>query len=172
MQLLLPLLIGVLISAGVYLMLRRSLIRFVFGLVLLSNAVNLLVFTAGRVARVTPPIVPEGAEAPLEAVANPLPQALVLTAIVIGFGLIAFTLVLLYRAVATLGTADADALADEALDEEPPPAEAPPGPPDHVAMTNGRRAADAAPGPAVNAITTAGTGGHPPMHRPAPYVRP
>ena len=120
MQTLLVLLAGVLFAAGVYLVLRRNMLRMIFGLVLLSNAVNLLVFAMGRVARLAPPLVPEGAAAPVAAVANPLPQALVLTAIVIGFGLVSFALVLAYRSFVTLGTVETD----EMDEEEPAPADA------------------------------------------------
>ena len=120
MQTLLALLAGVLFAAGVYLVLRRNLLRMVFGLVLLSNAVNLLVLSMGRVARVPPPLVAYGAEAPAGAYANPLPQALVLTAIVIGFGLVSFALVLVYRAFFTLGSVEADELGGEDdLDQAP-----------------------------------------------------
>lgn len=116
MQMLLILLAGVLFAAGVYLVLRQNLLRMIFGLVLLSNAVNLLVFAMGRVARLAPPLVPVGADAPVAAVANPLPQALVLTAIVIGFGLVSFALVLAYRSFVTLGTVDTDEMDAEAAE--------------------------------------------------------
>ena len=120
MQTLLALLAGVLFAAGVYLVLRRNLLRMVFGLVLLSNAVNLLVLSMGRVSRVAPPLVPLGGDAPVGAYANPLPQALVLTAIVIGFGLVSFALVLVYRSFVTLGSVEADELGGEDdLDEAP-----------------------------------------------------
>jgi multicomponent Na+:H+ antiporter subunit C len=121
MHLLLALLVGVLFAAGVYLILQRHLLRIIFGLILLGNAVNLLVFTVGRAARLAPPLIPEGMTVPPEATANPLPQALVLTAIVISFGLVAFALVLAYRAYATLGTTDTDAL-EEATSPAPGPA--------------------------------------------------
>lgn len=111
MDILLALLAGVLTAAGVYLLLQRSLLRMLFGIILLSNAVNLILFVGGRTLRAAAPIIPEGATAPLEAVANPLPQALILTAIVIGFGLVAFAFVLLSRTYATFGTLDADELA-------------------------------------------------------------
>lgn len=111
MDVLLAVLAGLLTATGVYLMLQRSLLRVLFGVILLSNAVNLTLFTAGRTMRAAPPIVPEGMDAPAAAVANPLPQALILTAIVIGFGLVAFALVLLYRTYHTFGTVDADELA-------------------------------------------------------------
>jgi multicomponent Na+:H+ antiporter subunit C len=125
MQVLLVLLAGVLFAAGVYLVLRRNLLRMIFGLVLLSNAVNLLVFSMGRVARLAPPLVPAGATAPVEAVANPLPQALVLTAIVIGFGLVSFALVLAYRSFVTLGTVETDELEEEPAPTDATPAVAP-----------------------------------------------
>jgi multicomponent Na+:H+ antiporter subunit C len=104
-------LVGVLVTCGVYLILRRTLLRVLFGIVLLSNAVNLALLTVGRVLRAAPPILPEGATAPVVAAANPLPQALVLTAIVIGFGLVAFALVLVYRVYWTFDTIDTDDLA-------------------------------------------------------------
>jgi multicomponent Na+:H+ antiporter subunit C len=110
MEALLAVLIGALVAASVYLMLSRHVVRFLFGLVLFSNAVNVLLFAAGRVLWGEPPLVPEGLEVPLGLVANPLPQALILTAIVIGFGLLAFALVLSVRGVAALGTADLDAM--------------------------------------------------------------
>ena len=111
MDVLLALLAGLLTAAGVYLLLQRSLLRMLFGVILLSNAVNLILFVAGRTMRAAPPIVPDGLTAPAEAMANPLPQALILTAIVIGFGLVAFALVLLSRTAATFDTLDADELA-------------------------------------------------------------
>jgi len=110
METVLALLVGVLVSASVYLMLARNVLRFVFGLVLLSNAANLTIFTAGRVTRAEPPLVPDGLAAPVIEVANALPQALILTAIVIGFGLLAFTLALVFRGYSTIGTLDTDAM--------------------------------------------------------------
>ena len=110
METLLSLLAGVLVAAGVYLMLARNVLRFLFGLVLLSNAANLTIFTSGRLTPAAPPLVPAGLAGPSESVANALPQALVLTAIVIGFGLIAFVLVLLYRGYRELGTLDGESL--------------------------------------------------------------
>ncbi len=108
MEVVLSLIVGALVAASVYLMLARHVLRFLFGLVLLSNAANLTIFAAGRLTSDAPPLVPEGMAAPQEAVANALPQALVLTAIVIGFGLFAFALALVFRAYRELGTLDAD----------------------------------------------------------------
>ena len=108
MEALLAITIGVLVSAAVYLMLARNLLRFILGLVLISNAANLTIFAAGRLTEGKPPLVPQGADAPVGLVANALPQALVLTAIVIGFGLFAFALVLVFRAYTSLGTLQSD----------------------------------------------------------------
>jgi len=96
MDTLLAILVGVLFSAGLYALLRPDLLRGVLGIVLVSNAVNLLVITAGRIG-CGAPLVDEGASAPEAPFANPLPQALVLTAIVIGFGFLSFALVLVWR---------------------------------------------------------------------------
>ena len=108
MESVIAVLVGLLVAAGVYLLLARNVLRFLFGLVLLGNAANLVIFAAGRMTRAAPPLVPEGLARPAEAVANALPQALVLTAIVIGFGLLAFALVLVYRGYRALGTLDSD----------------------------------------------------------------
>ncbi|MEL6264739.1 MAG: Na+/H+ antiporter subunit C [Pseudomonadota bacterium] len=102
----LAVLIGILVAAGAYLMMSSNLIRFLFGLTLISNAANLAIFAAGRLTYGRPPLVPDGAQVPPEGVANALPQALILTAIVIGFGLLVFALSLVLRAYMTFGTAD------------------------------------------------------------------
>jgi multicomponent Na+:H+ antiporter subunit C len=99
---------GAMLAASFYLLMRRSLLRFVIGLILLSNGVNLLIFTMGRLTPAQPPLIPYGAKVPPEPYANPLPQALILTAIVISFGLLAFTLVLVYRHFATGQSIEAD----------------------------------------------------------------
>ena len=127
METALAILIGVLVAASVYLMLARSILRFLFGLILLSNAANLLIFTSGKLTLGAPPLVPEGLDAPIGPVANALPQALVLTAIVIGFGLFAFALVLALRAYTELGTLDSDQMRlaeprEDAPDTAPAPA--------------------------------------------------
>lgn len=104
METLLAIIVGVLVAGSVYLMLAGDLLRYLFGLTLLSNAANLLIFASGRLREGAPPLVPEGAKKPVAEVANALPQALVLTAIVIGFGLFAYALVLAMRAFTHLGT--------------------------------------------------------------------
>ena len=108
MEVLLALASGMLYAAGVYLMLRRRLAQLIIGLGLLSNGTNLLIFTAGGLTRGRPPVVPEGATRLMPPFADPVPQALVLTAIVIGFGLLAFSLVLAHRVHVTAGTDDVD----------------------------------------------------------------
>jgi multicomponent Na+:H+ antiporter subunit C len=108
MEVVMAFVIGGLYAAGLYLMLRRSIVKLIFGLAILGNAANLLIFTAGRLTRGRPPLVPEGLTAPAGAFADPLPQALILTAIVIGFGVLAFALVLVHRAYQVVGTDDLD----------------------------------------------------------------
>jgi multicomponent Na+:H+ antiporter subunit C len=102
--------IGGLYAAGVYLMLRRSIVKLVLGLALLGHGANLLIFTVGRLTRGSPPIIASDATVPISGSADPLPQAVILTAIVIGFGVQAFALVLLRRAYQTVGTDDLDAM--------------------------------------------------------------
>ena len=108
MDAVLALVVGVLVATSVYLMLSRNILRFVFGLVLLSNAANLVIFAAGRVTRAAPPLIADGMSLPADGVANALPQALILTAIVIGFGLLAFALALIFRSYDVLGTLDTE----------------------------------------------------------------
>ena len=116
METVLAFLTGILVAAGVYLMLRRHLVSLLFGLVLISNAINLLIFASGRLTRGRPALIPADLETPAHAIANALPQALILTAIVIGFGLMTFFLVLTYRAYRELGTVDPEAMREA----EPP----------------------------------------------------
>jgi multicomponent Na+:H+ antiporter subunit C len=110
METVLAFVIGGLYAAGIYLMLRRSLAQVIMGLSLLTNAANLLIFTVGGLTPGSPPLIAEGAEQPTGAYADPVPQSLILTAIVIGFGVLAFTLVLAYRAYQTVGSDDLDDL--------------------------------------------------------------
>ena len=105
MTLLLSLLVGAMFSAAIYLLLRRSVVDLIFGLLLLSHAANLLVFTAGGLHYGAPPLLDHIAP---EEMADPLPQALVLTAIVIGFGLVSFAVVLVSRLCTTEGTDDSE----------------------------------------------------------------
>ena len=110
MTILLPALFGVLVAAAVYLLLSRHAVHLLLGLIILGNAANLAIFSAGRIDGTAPPLVPAGANALLAGAANPLPQALILTAIVISFGMVVFALALAWRAIVATGTADVDAM--------------------------------------------------------------
>lgn len=108
MEVLLAFVIGALFAAGLYMMMRRSIVKLIAGLALLSYASNLLIFTVSRLTRAQPPLIPDGMARPLDPFADPVPQALILTAIVIGFGLQAFALVLIKRAYQVVDTDDLD----------------------------------------------------------------
>lgn len=93
--------VGILFACGAYLILRRGQIKLILGLGLLSHAVNLLLFGSGRLTRGAPPIFMDKKHYLEELAAlqhaDPLPQALILTAIVISFGITAFVVVLVHR---------------------------------------------------------------------------
>src|SRR5689334_30485 len=108
MEVALSAVVGAFFTAAIYLMLSRHMIRMLLGIALFGNAVNLLIFVAGRIASEVPPIIPAGMQTPPAATANPLPQALILTAIVISFSFFAFLLVLAYRTYQDLGTDEVD----------------------------------------------------------------
>lgn len=112
MILALALLVGVLFSVSLYLMMRRNLVKVLIGLIILSNAINLLIFTLGRLVRGRPPLIPPGETALQPPYADPLPQALILTAIVISFGVTAFAITLMRQVYQTLGTSDLNQLRD------------------------------------------------------------
>jgi multicomponent Na+:H+ antiporter subunit C len=101
-------LVGLFYVVAIYLMLSRHIIRVLLGIAIFGNAVNMTIFTAGRIMREVPPIIPEGMSTLDGVTANPLPQALILTAIVISFSFFAFLLVLAYRAFQELGTDNTD----------------------------------------------------------------
>jgi multicomponent Na+:H+ antiporter subunit C len=116
MELLLAAAVAVLFATGLYMMLRRSLIKIILGLGLLSNGANLLIFSAAGLVRGAPPVIPGGATELAANSADPLPQALILTAIVITFGVQAFALVLVYRSYQEVGSDDPD---DMTLTDDP-----------------------------------------------------
>ncbi|MGF9692946.1 MULTISPECIES: Na+/H+ antiporter subunit C [unclassified Rhizobium] len=122
METLLAILVGAFFAAAVYLMLSKHSVRMLLGVAILGNAVNLLIFTAGRLTREVPPIIGVGADVLSSDAANPLPQALILTAIVISFSFFAFLLVLTYRGFQELGTDNTDEMRlAEPKDEPMPP---------------------------------------------------
>lgn len=110
MEVLLAIVIGVLYAGGLYMMMRRNLIQLIIGLGLLSHGANLLIFTAGGLRKGGAPILAEGEKAFASLPADPVPQALILTAIVISFAVTAFALVLFLRTYETVGTDDVDKL--------------------------------------------------------------
>ena len=110
METILILLIGFLFSCGFYMILRRSFIRMLVGILFFGQAANLALLILPGIGSGVSPIVKAGATVPPEGFADPLPQALILTAIVIGFGVIAFATVLLKKAHQDLGTDDLDSL--------------------------------------------------------------
>lgn len=118
MEALIALVIGVLVSCGVYLLLRARTFPVILGLTLLSYGVNLFIFVMGRLRTGAPAVVNKGDSLSSTLnYADPLPQALVLTAIVIGFAMTAFLLVLALRARAELGNDHVDGTAG--LGEKP-----------------------------------------------------
>lgn len=108
MEALLAVAVGVLFATGVYMMLRRSLVKIVLGLGLISNGANLLIFASGGLRAGLPPIIGHHDKTLPAGTADPLPQALILTAIVITFGVQAFALVLMYKAYQATGSSDPD----------------------------------------------------------------
>ena len=104
MEALLASAIGILTACGVFLILRARTFSLVLGLTLLSYAVNLFLFASGRLKMDAPPLIRDGAT-----YTDPLPQALVLTAIVIGFGMTAYLLMLALSALAESGDDSVDA---------------------------------------------------------------
>lgn len=104
--------IAIIMGCGVYLLLSRHIMRIIFGVALLSAAANLLIFVAGRLRSMLPPVIQSGTEALDPLAANPLPQALILTAIVIGFSLVSFIAALALRAYREMETVDTRKMGD------------------------------------------------------------
>lgn len=109
MSVLLALVTAGLFGCGLYMILSRHVVRMVLGLSLLTSAVNLVIFQAGRIRSAQPPLIREGADR-LGDSADPVPQALVLTAIVIGFALTVVLATLALRAYDGDGTLRSDEL--------------------------------------------------------------
>ena len=100
--------VGSLFAAGLYMILRRSMFKIVLGLALWGQASNLLLFAMGGNERGLPPVIPHHEKVLVAPFADPVPQALILTAIVIGFGAQAFAIVLVKRVYAAVGSDDMD----------------------------------------------------------------
>lgn len=114
MELILALAIGILFAAGTWLVLRPRSFQVIVGLMLLSYAVNLLIFVSGQLWQGKPPILRGGQVVDPTLYADPLPQALVLTAIVIGFATTALYLVVLLASRGLSGTDHVDGVEREA----------------------------------------------------------
>lgn len=95
MNLLIAIAIGTLVACGFYRLLGKGKLNIIVGLVLLSQGVNLLILGSAEFKHNAPALLEDGK--PIQAMADPLPQALVLTAIVIGFGILSFMLSLTVR---------------------------------------------------------------------------
>ena len=122
MEAVLAITVGIFFAVSIYLMLSKHIIRILLGVAIFGNAVNLTIFTSGRIVREVPPIIPIELDMPAGITANPLPQALILTAIVISFSFFAFLLVLAFRTYQELGTDDTDGMRVAEPDgEELPP---------------------------------------------------
>ncbi|MDP2319810.1 MAG: NADH-quinone oxidoreductase subunit K [Acidobacteriota bacterium] len=112
---------GALVAAGVYLTMSRDLLRSAIGLSLLAAGANVVVFASGRLGNTDAPFVDPGLQRLSATAANPLPQALVLTAIVIGFSLTCLSVILVLAIRRRLGVADSAAL--QAAEGVPGPAD-------------------------------------------------
>ncbi len=116
MEIVLALGIGVLTSSGVYLLLRPRTFQVIMGLTLISYAVNMFIFSMGRLKVDSEPVLVPGIAATLANTADPMPQALALTAIVIGFAMTALFLVVMLASRGLAGTDHVDG-ADDAVDD-------------------------------------------------------
>jgi multicomponent Na+:H+ antiporter subunit C len=110
MEILLAIVVGALYAGGIYMMLRRSLVKLIIGLMLIGNGANLLIFLLGRISKGHPPIIGEAEKVLTGPYADPIPQALILTAIVISFGLQSFAIVLIKKVYEVLQTDDMNSM--------------------------------------------------------------
>ncbi|MCX83303.1 Na(+)/H(+) antiporter subunit C [Listeria monocytogenes] len=115
MELLMSILIGLIFAAAVYLILSKSLLRIIIGTAVLSHGVNLLVLTMGGLKKGRVPILGTPGAGTYN---DPLPQTLILTAIVISFGVTAFFLVLAYRAYQELDSESVSKTRGHEADDE------------------------------------------------------
>ncbi len=108
MEIIMSIVIGVCYACAIFLLLQKRLLQIIIGISLLGHSTNLLIFVASGLYGSTMPIIPQGAETLPASAVDPLPQALILTAIVIGLALFGFSLALAYRCMAVLGHDDID----------------------------------------------------------------
>lgn len=113
MEILISIVVGILFTIGVYLILSKNMTRIIIGTGILSHGVHLLLLTMGGLKQGAPPLLGEKAAS----YTDPLPQALILTAIVISFGVTSFFLVLAYRAYKAHGTDNMDEMEGAKSDE-------------------------------------------------------
>jgi len=109
MELIIAIFIGLLYACGVYLLLRRSIVKLILGVFVLGNATNLIIFLAGGLERSGIGFIKDDVEAQAQ-MTDPLPQALILTAIVISLGIAAYILALKFKYFEVTGTHDLDQL--------------------------------------------------------------
>ncbi len=110
MEIVFIILIAVLYAAGIFMLLRRSMVKLLVGITLLGNGANLLIFLLGNITKGKPPVIDNAAKLFTDIYADPVPQALILTAIVIGFGIQSFAIVLLKRVYVLVNSDDLDDL--------------------------------------------------------------
>ncbi|MEC3879348.1 Na+/H+ antiporter subunit C [Parapedobacter sp. 10938] len=110
MEIVFIILIAVLYAAGMFMLLRRSMVKLLVGITLLGNGANLLIFLLGGITKGKPPVIDGAAKLFTDIYADPVPQALILTAIVIGFGIQSFAIVLLKRVYVLVNSDDLDDL--------------------------------------------------------------
>ncbi|WPP52156.1 NADH-quinone oxidoreductase subunit K [Catalinimonas niigatensis] len=110
MEIILPVITGFLYAVGLFFMMHRSFIKLIIGIIIFAHASNLFLFVASDIARNAVPFIDPQVEASFGEMADPLPQAMILTAIVIGLGIQAFAIVLLKRVYYVVETSDLDAL--------------------------------------------------------------
>jgi multicomponent Na+:H+ antiporter subunit C len=109
MNLIISIILGILFSASVFLMFQKSFFKLIIGVILFSYATVFFVFSVGGITKNAPPLLSTSG-VPVEEIADPLPQALTLTAIVISIGVQLFVVVLLKKVYEKVGTEDLDQL--------------------------------------------------------------
>lgn len=118
MEVIMPVMVGILFTGALFMMLRPNLIRVGLGLILLTNATNLFLFSSGRLTRLGPPIITPQGNIPEPGYANPVSQALILTAIVIGFGFLSFAVAFVYRSLIEFQSQNSDVIAGKEVSED------------------------------------------------------